>query len=745
MASKPERKKPTHEREPAKLMRSGGAGLVLIPVLLALLLHVNALQNGFGWDDETIVRGISRQTTPWSIFFPHREENTEIKANEPYYRPMVTLSYYLDDKIWGDSAFGFHLSVWLLHGVNTLLVFFLARRWMSPGRTHGSAPTTSDFRLTTYGLVPLLASLLFAVHPIHAPSVAWIAGRNDTLCAAFLLTSLVLYTFSPRLIFHALSMLAFFFALLTKEAAVFAFVLFPLYDYLVSGDPPGRPYPSHLTSYIFRAIPPLLILGLYFAIRAARISLPAGGASADTLTSADSFETALAAAGLYFKLLVFPYPHHPFIGTIPVSLSILIVSAFILILTMAGWGIALFHKNRLAGMALGLMLLTLAPGILVAVLRVASTPAAERYLYLPSAGFVILVAWAAVTGWNRLSTDGGQRALRFGGMAAVAVLLLLGGWRSWKRTLVWHDQITFWEAAVAASPNSGFPYRELGKHYGGGKNFKKTEANYLQALAVDEKFLGPEDRFTARDLHLLGTLYYDQGENDKAEPFFKRALAIREKLVPANHPRVGDTLNNLALLYYKEKRYDEAEPLFRRAIAIYEQSPVANAEKLADSLNNLAAMYYAQRKLEAAEPLYKRSMEIKEKRFGPESPQMAAGFNNLAALYFELKRYDESDKLFHRALEIKEKRLNPDHPDLAPTLNNLASIAMLEGKYSDSEALFKRTIRIREKAFGADNLALAGTLENYALLLRKMKRTEEADQITARARAIREGKASGRQ
>jgi tetratricopeptide (TPR) repeat protein len=582
-----------------------------------------------------------------------------------------------------------------------------------------------------------------------------------------------LYTYASRPIPYAFSMIAYLCALLTKEAAVFAFILFPLYDYLTmvspppqpsplkgkgkdggavkKGGPPGPPLRSKgsispvpvprsrfLTTFVLRSIPPLALLAFYFAARAARITLVAGGASADTLTSGHSMANALSAAGLYFKLLVWPYPHHPFIGAIPDSLPVILVSGILLAAAAAGWGISLHRRNRPVGMAFGLMLLTLVPAVLVSFLRVASTPAAERYLYLPSAGFVILVAWAAQIGWRRLSSAGSSnRLLRYTAVLAAGGLLMLGGWQSWKRTLVWRDSTTFWEHAVASSPRLGFPYRELGKHYGGGKNFVQTEASYQQALAVDEKYLGAEDRYVARDLYLLGSLYYERGDFGKAEPFYKRALAIQDKALPPTSPRTADTLNNLALLYYNGKRYDEAEPLFQRAIAIYDQSPAGNAKKLADSLNNLAALYYGQGKLESAEPLYKRSMEIKEKQFGPESLEMASSYNNLAALYYNMKRYDDAEKLFHRALDIKEKRLNPDHPDLAPTLNNLASLAMLEGKYADAEALFQRTIRIREKAYGKDFPGLATTLENYAVLLRQMKRKEEADRMTARAKEIR--------
>ena len=90
----------------------------------------------------------------------------------------------------------------------------------------------------------------------------------------------------------------------------------------------------------------------------------------------------------------------------------------------------------------------------------------------------------------------------------------------------------------------------------------------MDALAIDEKVLGPEHPSTATALSNLGLLYLRQGLYEKAEPLYLRALAISEQALGSENEESGSILNNIGMLYIQQGLYEKAEPLFFRALDI---------------------------------------------------------------------------------------------------------------------------------------------------------------------------------
>ncbi|MBI3597372.1 MAG: tetratricopeptide repeat protein [Nitrospirae bacterium] len=630
----------------------------LIPVLLALAFNLNVLQNGFGWDDETIIPHLKPPDRWRSLFLPDPDSPKQASA---YYRPLVSVSYLLDYEFWGDRPFGFHLSVLLAHLLNTALVFFLARsliRTTQPSR-RGSSPDASP--LTPHGLLPLLSASLFAVHPAHAEAVAWIAGRNDVFCTSFLLASLLLYLRfhrTDRRLFFTLSMLAFFFALLTKEIAVGLIVLFPLYEFLATEG--GKPVPWKRLALRFAI--PLAILGIYFWMRTANIIAPYGPGQPVNVSGGTWVEKILITYGLYLKLMAFPYPHSPFIATLPNSLSVLIVSG--LILTAVAWGLffAVIHRDRIVGMGLGWTVVFLIPAVAVAFQPLAAALAAERYVYAPSVGFVLVGAGVILKSLRLLQPDS-KRARR---QTAIGVALLLmavisiGGRESWKRNTVWRSPVTFWEEAVASSPLAGLPYSELGIQYARSSRTAEAEALFKKSIILLEKTVGPMHPDLAKSLNNLAELYRTQNRETEAEPIHQRILAIRERTLGPNHPDVAKSLHNLALIYHAQKRYAAAEALYRRAISIWEKTPPADSSELAMSLNNLAALYSAEGRYAEAEAFFRRSLMTWEKAFGPDHPDSVTSLENYAVFLRQMNREAEATELEVRANRIKNKQARGD-------------------------------------------------------------------------------------
>jgi tetratricopeptide (TPR) repeat protein len=675
--------------------------LVLAPVLLALLVNFNVLANGFGWDDEMLTQTLRPSAHDWALVFSHPSEGFAAKQDSPYFRPLIELSYLLDRTLWGDRPFGFHLSVLLAHLFSTAGVYFLTRalvRRSTPSAVRNNA--VPDF-------TALLAASLFAVHPVHVEAIAWIAGRNDVFCTAFMLSSLLLYVRFNRTgnwIVFGLSMWMFALALLTKETAVGLFVLFPLYDFLAaSGNtdrPPTQDRPHALIPRGWRVavrwITPLVIIGLYFFLRAAAISRPYGNASVSAVISPSAVSGALGALGLYLKLLVFPYPHNPFIATLPNSIPVLILSGLAGAGLLAGLIFALIRRQIVSAMGLAWTIATLLPAVSAFVLHVAVTPAAERYLYGPSVGYLIVISGWILNGLDPFPSAAGG-TLRSRGIAAglfIVMIITIGGWESWNRIAVWRDSMTFWQAASAASPEAGFPHRRLGLLSVGLKQFAQAEAHYRQAITLYEKTERPNLLSIGDTLNDQAALYHSLGRFGEAELLYQRSLAIREMSLGPDHPDVAISLYNLALLYYTQGRYVEAEPLYRRSLSIREKALAPGHPDVARSLHNLARNDYAQGRYAEAEAYYRQALSIYEKTSGSDPSSISNVLNDLAVLYRTQERYTEAEPLYQRSLSIREKTLGPDHPDLTKSL------------------------------------------ENYADLLRKMHRDPEAAALSARARAI---------
>lgn len=672
-----------------------------VPVLLALFVNLNVLSNGLGLDDEEIVQGISISRHWWDLFSSELTAVGSPKESSPYFRPLISISYRLDQAVWGYRPFGFHFSLWVAHILNTLLVFSLARRLLlEDGLLWGQVPVRNA-RLTIHAAVPVLSASLFAVHPVHAEAVAWIPGRSDLFCTTFLLTSFLLYLRFHRtgsLMIFGGSMLAFFFALLTKEVALGLIILFPLYEYVSVSTGASLSW-KRLGARLI--VPPIIVIGYYW-LRTVRITYPLGYVPQVDAYSPSIVHQIVGAVGFYLKQLVFPYPHQAFITNLPDTPGLLILSGLALLCVMGILGAALMCHKLLLGIGLAWMLVFLAPGVSVAVLAVATTPVAERYLYAPSVGFLIAMTWLALLGFERFRTSMMWRPGAVWVPASLLAVIVLSVWakEDWNRNAVWRSPLTFWQTAVAGSPESGVPYVGLAAHY--------TMA----------------------------------GRYAEAEPLLQKAIVIDKKVGAAAQSSLAAGLLNLADLYMAEGRYGEAEPLYKNAIALWRQQLGPDHRNVAISLHNLAGLYSAQQRYAEAEPLYREAILIMEKT---SSPDLAKGLHNLANLEEVQGRYTEAELLYRRSLAIREQAWGAGHPAVASTLQALAELYRKQERYAEAEPLYQQSLVIWEETLGPEHAELATALESYAGLLRNMKRDAEAEKIEARAADIRNKQTGKRQ
>ena len=136
------------------------------------------------------------------------------------------------------------------------------------------------------------------------------------------------------------------------------------------------------------------------------------------------------------------------------------------------------------------------------------------------------------------------------------------------------------------------------------------EKNSAPSLQDGGDFLEPLD--AAANLNGLATVYYFEGQFQKAELFFKRSLAIREKALGVEHPDVARSLNNLGLLYNDQRQYAKAEPLYQLALAILNKTLGAEHPDVAVCLDNYATLLKRTGRTEEAGTLEFRARAIRE-------------------------------------------------------------------------------------------------------------------------------------
>ncbi|MCH7768571.1 MAG: tetratricopeptide repeat protein [Nitrospinae bacterium] len=653
----------------------------LIIAFLASGCYLNALGGSFVSDDH---RDIVDNTLLWApdrlpeLFttpLPHRGKRKD------FIRPITTLTYLIDHRLYGPNPFGFHLENLLWHTAASLLVLVLLRR-LWPNEP-----------LMTFG-----AAALFAVHPVHTEAVAWVSGRSEILAAFWGLLAFWAHLRADRgkskaYLWKIAAVAAWLVALGAKEMAATLPLLLLMTDALL-GRPSGWWRPGRL---------------------ATRYGPYIGGALAYVALRWSVFHT-----------FGFPESYQVFVGA-PLSVRgptmLKVGAAYVGRLLFpvnlnASWDVP--NARGLTDGALPLLALALIVGLLVlawAVRRTAPPVAwgilwsglalfpvsnivpigelgAERFLYFSSLGACVALAWVMTRGVKPLKEDSSRAPIPLAGALVLAVLVLFSA-NTIKRNQDWSNNFILWDKTVRQSPLSFRAHNNLGSLLARKGRYAEAESLIKRALAIKEKALGPDHPYLARRLNNLAELYRAQGQYAKAEPLYQRALANNETAWGPDHPSVATSLNNLAVLYNDQGQYAKAEPLYKRALAIKEKALEPDHPSLATSLNNLAVLYRAQGQYAKAEPLFKRALAVREKVLGPNHPRLATTLNSLALLYHVQGQYAKAEPLFKRALAIHEKALGPDHQKLAAILDNLAELYIKMGRDDEAKRLLERAEQIR--------------------------------------------------
>jgi Tfp pilus assembly protein PilF len=538
--------------------------------LVSVVSYANTLLNAFVYDDELQILANPYvkswhylpqifTTTVWSFIGAAGDSN--------YYRPLMTFTYLLLWKAFGDLPFGYHLFNILLNALVVVAVYSAGKQLFK-----SRSPA-------------LVAALLFALHPIHTETVNWIAAVPDLEATLLFVGAFLIYIRRPILDpkSHVAVVACYGTAMLAKEPALLLAPLLVYYEHFVREGHQQTPFRAKIRQYA-----PVCLVGLsYLVIRSLLFGKLAPVVQHPHVTWHEAIYSAFALIASYTQLLFWPTRLSAF-HTFHASQSLWEPAVLAGIATVFGCllFLAYFYKKQpqLAFCVLWIGL-TLSP--VLNVRWMAANVLTERYLYLPSVAFCWLAGRIAEWAWDvRLESQRGRALLRVILCAAGIVLAALGATRVWARARIWHDDMTLYRNTLETDSDSYIMHMNMGVTYFAVGDFVAAEKELQRALE-----LKPD---SANVLNALGCVYILEDRSEEAAKAFQSAIAFK--------PQWTDPHFNYGRLLKKTGQNDEALTEFQTAVE-------------AGPLNGTARLYLAQELAERgqdseAEAEYRRSIQL---------------------------------------------------------------------------------------------------------------------------------------
>ena len=500
------------------------------------------------------------------------------------WHPLTMLSHMLDCQLFGVSAAAHHLVSVGWHLLNTLLVFGVLARMT--GRPWRSA----------------FVAGLFALHPLHVESVAWVSERKDLLSTFFSLLAIGAYAEYARsgsVLRYALALIAFLAALLSKPMAVTlpcALLLldaWPLQRWQGIGSgqarerSPAQLPPRSAASLLLEKLPFFLLAALVSAVTL--VSQRASGATAASLPFSERAANAVVSYATYLVQMVWPtrlavlYIFEAPLPPWQIAGSVLLLSGLTAVVLRAG--------RRYPYLPVGWLwyLGTLVPAL--GIIHVGSEAMADRFTYVPLLGIFIMVAWGIpdlLAGW---------RYRRVACAAAGVAILIACAMQTTRQVRLWHDTRTLFEHALAVTRN-----------------------NYVAHALIGEQDM-------------------QEGRRDAAFRHYSEILTIAARFTPVE-PYYSDAQYNLGLILAGRGDAQAAADHYRAAVSTNPWHGKAHA--------GLAAILATQGDTAGAVAHYRAALRV--------TPDLAAAHGNLAILLEDLGQTDEAIVHYSEAVRLEPQR-----------------------------------------------------------------------------------------
>ncbi|HZQ47689.1 MAG TPA: tetratricopeptide repeat protein [Verrucomicrobiae bacterium] len=608
---------------------------------------VNYDDLGYVTENSHVQGGLSMATLGWAF----------TTGDQSNWHPLTWLSHALDCQLYGLKPSGHHLTNLLFHLANTLLLFVVLRRLT--GATWRSA----------------FVAALFAWHPAHVESVAWVSERKDVLSAFFWMLTMLAYAkygeesrgqVSKSKVFYGLALLCFALGLMCKPMLVTLPFVLLLLDYW----PLGRIYNLRYKideSKDLKAAPPIpsasrkaqivvyrkligekipfFVLAVISSVVTYEVQQK-GGAVSTSLTVGARMANALVSYLRYVGKLFWPenlsvlYPHP---GTWPLGL---VIGAGVFVAGVSAGAICLRRQKPWLLVGWFWFLGTLVP--VIGLVQVGVQSMADRYTYVPAIGVFMMVAWGVPEVLGRfaqprwlLGTAGG---IALSGCFVITSLQLDH----------WKDSEALFRRAVEVTKNNYLACNNLGFFLSNHGKVDEAMAYYQKSLEINPNYEDAQNN--------LGHALAQKGRLDEAILHYEMALKIKPGLAEA-HNNLGNALGD-------QGKLDEAIGHYLAALQIDPENE--------NALNNLGIARAMQGKSDEASKLLTEAIRLK--------PSDASAHGNLGTLLASQNKLDEAAKQFQIALQLS--------PDDAKSHNNLGNVLSQLGRSGEAKAQYMAALKL---------------------------------------------------
>jgi tetratricopeptide (TPR) repeat protein len=598
-----------------------GLALITLAVFGQTVQHdfIYTDDHEYVYDNPMVSHGLTWKGLAWAFTTSHASN----------WHPLTWLSHMLDCQIYGLNPGGHHFTNVLLHTA-TVIVLFLVLRQLTGGLWRSA-----------------FVAAVFAIHPLRAESVAWVAERKDVLSGLFFVLTIGAYVRYARqswsLLRYLLVVLMFVAGLMCKPMLV----TLPLILLLLDHWPLKR-------KALLEKIP---LLALSAAACLATIwAQHAAIKSTEVFPVGLRLENALASVMIYLRQMVWPaglapsyhYPHEglPFWET---------GVAAVLFIGISAWAWA--ERIRKPWVLMGWLWYLVMLGPVLGLVQVGAEPHADRYTYLPEIGILIALTWL-VAEWRPAM------------VAIVAVLAVL----CWKQTGYWKNSETLWIHALACTKDNEVAHNNLGVTFAKQGKMEDAKLQFEEAFGIYPGYADAHGN--------LGHCYRQQGRLDEAIAEYRKAAEIR--------PSFAGVYNDLGLCLAQEGKLDEAVPEFQKAVDV--------KPDYADALRNLGLAYAKQGRAADAITQYQKSLQIEA-----NDPNVE---NNLAWLLATSPNASLRDG--GKAVTLAEQAGSLTGGTNVHVLRTLAAALAEAGRYPEAAGTAQRALALPE---AQSNQRLAAELE----------------------------------
>lgn len=585
MAKKKKSEKHIHIGKSTQVTRNAPRWHLPFILLLTAIAYLPTLNAGFvNWDDPDyiynnyVIKDLSRLTDFFTV---------PIQGN---YHPITMMSLALNYAVSGYDAWSYHLFNLVLHLFNCFLVYRFA---LVLSRNNS--------------LIAFITSLLFAIHPMHVESVAWVSERKDLLYTLFFLAGHIAFTkyvdtankkqYWMTLVFLVLS-------LLSKPAAVIFPVSLFCIDILRN-----RAFSFNLFIEKIPFFIPALLMGLLTVNAQKEI----GATGEEYFGLASNILFGFYGIMMYFFKLVLPLGQSAFYPFPPLneklSAAYYVAPLFTVLLGLLIYFTWKKHKAIVFGIGFYIVNLLL----VLQVFSVGSAVIAERYTYVPYIGIFYVIGYLLNILVKQNTKKGYQIAIPIGSIFSILAFLQVQNWK---------DSTSLWDSVINNQPSSR-AYSSRAELYGNEKQYAKAIEYYTKAVQLNK---ADHEAFNNR-----ANIYLDLNKFDSAYIDYRNALSV--------NPGYNITYDNLGVLFVKKNMLDSAFYYLNKAIQL---NP-----NYKPPYNNRAVCYINTQRYQEAINDWEIFL-----RFEPDNADI---MNSIGLCYRMLGKNNEALSYIDRALTINVK------------------------------------------------------------------------------------------